>query len=75
MEAFQPLIAFQGHRGRTYRLQLYHLLLDSIALHRVANRPDRFEPRLKKHRIRRYTTLTMSRNETKLAILKGRTKI
>ncbi len=75
VEAFQPLIAFQGDRGRSFRLELYQQLLDSIALHRVANRPDRFEPRFKKRRVRLYSTLTVPRNEAKLAILKGRTKI
>ena len=32
------------------RLRLYHDLLDAIAAHRVADRPDRYEPRVKKRR-------------------------
>lgn len=50
LEAFQPLIDFQGHRGSSFLSTLYEQLLSSIALHRVADRPDRFEPRLKKRR-------------------------
>jgi hypothetical protein len=75
LEAFQPLIDFQGHRDRSFRLELYQHLLDSIALHRVADRPDRFEPRLRKRRPPLYRNLTMPRNEAKLAMIKGRTKI
>jgi len=47
LEAFQPLIDFQGQRGSSFRMNLYQHLLDAIAVHRVANRPDRFEPRQK----------------------------
>ena len=74
LEAFQPLIAFQGHRGRSFRLQLYAQLLDCVAAHRVANRPDRFEPRFKKRRARLYSTLTVPRHEAKRQLLKGITK-
>ena len=48
LEAFQPLIDFQGHRGTLFRAHLYQQLLDCIARHRVADRPDRFEPRKRK---------------------------
>lgn len=75
LEAFQPLIDFHGTRGRPFRLTVYHQLLDSIALHRVGNRPDRFEPRRRKHRPRRYYALTVPRHEAKLAMAKGRMKI
>ena len=34
LEAFQPLIAYQGQRGRSFRNDLYVQLLDSIAQHR-----------------------------------------
>ena len=75
LEAFQPLITFQGHRGRPFRSQLYQHLLDSIAIHRVADRPDRFEPRFKKRRAPLYRNLNMPRQEAKLLMLKARTKI
>ena len=48
LEAFQPLIDFQSHRGDSFRTNLYEQLLDAVALHRVADRPDRFEPRKRK---------------------------
>ncbi len=48
LEAFQPLIATQGDRDGAHRLQLYQQLLAAVATHRVADRPDRFEPRQKK---------------------------
>lgn len=75
LEAFQPLIDFHGHHGAGYRNHLLQQLLDAIATHRVADRPDRFEPRYKKRRAPLYRTLNMPRNEAKLAMLKGKTKI
>jgi hypothetical protein len=48
LEAFQPLIAFQGSQGAAFRAILYQQLLNAIALHRVADRPNRFEPRKRK---------------------------
>ena len=72
LEAFQPLIAYMGRRGSDYRAELYHLLLDAIASHRVGNRPDRFEPRYKKRRKKWFTELNVPRYEAKLAMVKGR---
>jgi hypothetical protein len=74
LEAFQPLIDFQDHRGSSYRLTLYQRLLDAIVVHRVADRPDRFEPRKKKRRPKPYDRLMKSRNEAKRDILKGFSK-
>ena len=48
LEEFQRLIDYQEHRGRAHRMMLYAQLLDSIASQQVADRPDRFEPRLLK---------------------------
>jgi hypothetical protein len=48
LEAFQPVIALQGAHDTAHRLRLYHQLLDAIATHRVADRPDRYEPRTRK---------------------------
>ncbi len=68
LEAFQPFLT------ATSRLQhckaLYEQVLDSIALHPIANRPDRFEPRLRKRRFKKYDYMMKPRNETKLDILK-----
>lgn len=72
LEAFQPLIDFCGHRGTKFRLQLYEKILNAIVLHRVADRPDRFEPRYRKQKARRYKELRIPRHEAKLAMRKGK---
>ena len=74
LEAFQPLIAYSmsGCRDREHLLQE---LLGAISAHRVANRPDRFEPRRKKRRRMPYDLLMKPRAEAKLDILKGLSKI
>jgi hypothetical protein len=69
LEAFQPLIAFQNSRGSDCRLELYGRVLDAIVVHRVGNRPHRFEPRLKKRRPKPYDRLMKPRHEAKREIL------
>ena len=71
LEAFQPLIAFQGQRGSSFRMNLYQHLIDAIAVHRVADRPDRFEPRKRKRRPKKYDKLTKPRHEAKRDMVKG----
>jgi hypothetical protein len=71
LEAFQPVIAHQGHWSIQHRQQLYQQLLEAIATHRVADRPDRFEPRMIKRRPKNYDRLTSPRKEIKRLILKG----
>ena len=44
--------------------------LTAIASHRVADRPDRFEPRMAKRRPKRYDRLTRPREEIKRRMLK-----
>ena len=73
LEAFQPLIAMRGENDSAFRSTLYQQLLDAIATHRVADRPDRFEPRRRKRRSKPYARLKKSRNETKRDILNGLT--
>ena len=73
LEAFQPLIDFQGERGSAFRMTLYQHLLDAIVVHRVADRPDRFEPRKRKRRPKKYDRLMKPRHEAKRDILKGLT--
>ena len=70
LEAFQPLIALQGEHDAAFRQTLYKQLLDAIATHRVADRPNRFEPRLRKRRQKKYDRMMKSRNEIKRDILK-----
>jgi hypothetical protein len=73
LEAFQPVIAIQCRRNATFRAQLYQQLLDAIAVHRVADRPDRYEPRQRKRRNKKYDLLTKPRHEVKRRILLGLT--
>jgi hypothetical protein len=70
LEAFQPLIAAPSCRSLADRLKLYEQVLDSIAVHKVGNRPGRMEPRLRKRRTKKYDYMMKTRNETKLDILK-----
>ena len=71
LEAFQPIIAIQGRRSTQVLLSLYQQLLDAIATHRVADRPDRFEPRLRKRRPKHYGFLRKPRAETKQEMAQG----
>ncbi|MDB5312855.1 MAG: Transposase domain protein [Gemmataceae bacterium] len=71
LEAFQPLIALRGEQDAAWRSQLYQQLLDAIATHRVADRPDRFEPRRKKRRPKPHDRLMKPRHQAKREMLKG----
>ena len=75
LQAFQPLISFQGHKGAACRRQLYLQLLEAVATHRVANRPDRFEPRKRKRKLRKAEQMTKPRWELKRLKRKGVTEI
>ena len=74
LEEFQRLIDYQGDRGSAKRHYLYQALLDCIATHRVADRPDRFEPRLRKRRPKHYAFLRKPRHVIKSEMHKGITK-
>ena len=71
LEAFQPLIAAQGECSLTAAAMLYDQLLDAVAIHRVADRPDRFEPRQRKRRQKKYDRMMKPRNQLKREMLKG----
>lgn len=71
LEAFQPLIATQGDRDSARRIQICQELLDAVAPHRVADRPDRFEPRQRKRRQKKYDRMMKPRNVLKREISKG----
>lgn len=68
LEAFPQLIAATG--STHHRSILYKRLLDSIAVLRVADRPDRFEPRLRKRRFKKYDYMMKPMRETKADMLK-----
>jgi hypothetical protein len=74
LEAFQPLFELRLARDAAHSLLLYHYLLDAIATHQVADRPDRYEPRLKKQRRNFYDWLTKPRAEMKRMTAKGVTE-
>jgi hypothetical protein len=75
LEAFQPLLDFQGDRSADFRRCLYQQLLDAIACHRVADRPDRFEPRKRKRNPRKADMMTKPRWELKRLMRRGVTRI
>ena len=68
--AFEPLLTLGTASGTADRLRLYHDLLDAIAAHRVADRPDRYGPRVKKRRRNHYGWLTQPRTEIKRRMAK-----
>lgn len=74
LEAFQPVIAFNGPRTSLALSLLYEQMLEAIVAHRVADRPDRFEPRRIKRRHKHYVPLSVPRAEAKRQILKGLSK-
>jgi hypothetical protein len=71
LEAFQPVIALLGEHDAAFRSLLYEQLLDAIASHRVADRPDRYEPRRKKRRPKPYDRLMKPRHEAKRQMENG----
>jgi Transposase DDE domain len=71
LEAFQPVISLQGEHNSAFRMILYEHLLNAIANHRVADRPDRYEPRLRKRRPKHYGFLRKPRPDTKRDMRNG----
>jgi hypothetical protein len=71
LEAFQPVIALQGEHNPTFRRTVYEHLLGAIAIHRVADRPDRYEPRRKKRRPKPYDRLMKPRWQAKRDMRNG----
>jgi hypothetical protein len=74
LEAFQPVLAMQEEHDPERGRKIYQQVLDAIATHRVADRPDRVEPRLRKRRPKHYGFLRKPRGETKRDLLKGFSK-
>jgi hypothetical protein len=71
LEAFQPLIAMQGCHDAAFREHLYQHLLDAVASHRVADRPNRYEPRRRKRHAKKYFTFIKPRHEAKRDMANG----
>jgi hypothetical protein len=74
LEAFRPFIATIGKQNGSNRELLYDQLLKAVSMHRVADRPDRFEPRRIKRRHKHYVPLAVPRHEAKRQLLKGLAK-
>ena len=70
LEAFQPHFAIESYRDRAHRRNLYQQFLHAVATHRVADRPDRFEPRLRKRRPKKYDSMLQPRHVIKRKMLK-----
>ncbi len=70
LEAFRSLIDHAADRGDAHRAVLYSQILRAIAVHRVADRPDHFEPRMTKRNPKRHNRMTRPRREIKLLMLK-----
>ena len=62
LEAFRPAIA---HVPREQLAALYEHMLTAIASHKIANRPDRLEPRQRKRRPKPYKLMTTPRNQAR----------
>lgn len=71
LEAFRPLLEPGSAGDAAGRRSLCDELLGAIATHRVADRPDRFEPRLKKRRKDYCGWLSKPRAELKRQMAKG----
>lgn len=71
LEAFQPVIAMRGEGAAAVRRVLYEHLLDAIATHRVADRPDRYEPRRRKRRPKPYDRLMKPRGQANRDLQRG----
>jgi hypothetical protein len=75
LEAFQPTIALQGEENTAHRLSLYHVLLDAVATHQVGDRPNRYEPRLRKRHAKNFAYLRKPRAQIKRDMAQGLTVI
>jgi Transposase DDE domain len=72
LAAFRPLLEGRAAGRVADRAGLYRDLLAAVAAPRVGDRPDRFEPRVKKRRRNHYGWLTRPRAEMKREMTKRR---
>src|SRR5262249_12539487 len=70
LPAFQAALAALGERSPARCRAVYEQVLAAVAAHRVRDRPDRFEPRLRKRRPKHYAFLRQPRDEVKRRMLK-----
>ncbi|QDT10713.1 IS4 family transposase [Planctomycetes bacterium K23_9] len=70
LKAFQPILA--NCCSSDFRQQIYDQLIESVAVHRVGDRPNRIEPRkIKQPSRKHHDFLHVHRHEAKRQILKG----
>jgi hypothetical protein len=62
VEAFRPTLA---HMPAHRLAATYEQMLEAIASHEIANRPDRLEPRQRKRRPKPYKLMTQPRNQAR----------
>ena len=74
LEAFQALISLAPCRTSATQMELIEQFIDCVSKHRVADRPDRIEPRRLKRKYNRFESLSLPREEAKRQILKGLAK-
>jgi len=74
LEAFQCLVSLPAWRRAARRQELYQQIFEAVAMHRVADRPNRIEPRRLKRRSSPYPPFSTTRAETKRQMFKGLTK-
>ncbi|MEM1228857.1 MAG: IS4 family transposase [Planctomycetota bacterium] len=75
LRAFQPILAHLGQHSIRFRLQVYDQVIIAVAIHRVGDRPNRFEPRkIKQPSRKHHDFLHVHRHEAKRQILKGLVK-
>ncbi len=63
LEAFRWLLCSQDEAGGAVSAPVAQALTAALSVHRVGNRPDRWEPRELKHRQRKYPELKKSRQQ------------
>ena len=69
LEAFRWLLSGSAAATGEVPAALAAALTAALAVHRVGNRPDRYEPRAIKHRQRKYPELKQARRQRKEALL------
>jgi hypothetical protein len=75
LKAFHPILSLVGQHSIANRNLLYEQILKAIAIHRVGDRPNRFEPRKRKGKPRYADQLVRPRAELKRQMCKFVTKI
>lgn len=72
LKAFQPMLANMGRCSYEVRQHIYAQVIESIVVHRVGDRPNRFEPRkIKQPHRKHHDYLHVHRHEAKRQILAG----